>query len=91
MNAYFWSNVLVYVLFIWSIFCKGIALWRSAELKQRNWFIIFVILNAIVLGFLELGILELIYLFKFAKKPLTFEEIKSWKKIFVTHAPEKKK
>lgn len=53
---------------------KGIALWRSSQLKQRNWFIalfVFIPLN-------DLALIEIVYLFWFAKKRLTFKEIKSW-------------
>jgi hypothetical protein len=63
--------VLIYVLIFWSLACKGIALWRAANLKQRNWFIGVLLLNTF-------GILDLVYLFFFAKKKLTIEEIKSW-------------
>lgn len=53
---------------------KGFALWRSGQGKQRNWFIALFIL----IPFNDLGILELIYLFRFAKKRLTVTETKSW-------------
>ena len=58
-------------LYIWSLFAKGVALWRAAKAEQRNWFIALLVLNTI-------GIAEVIYLVKFAKKPLTVNEIKSW-------------
>ena len=41
---------------------------------QRNWFIVLFIL----VPFNDLGIVELIYLFWFAKKRMTIPEIKSW-------------
>ena len=83
MNAAVWSNALIYFVLFWSLFWKGVALWRSAQLKQRNWFIVMLVLSTI-------GILELIYLFRFAKKRLTFKEIKSWKNAFIVSTPEKK-
>lgn len=58
-------------LYIWSLVAKGIALWRAANLGQRNWFIIILVVNTV-------GIVELIYLFKYATKRLTLAEIKSW-------------
>ena len=82
MDANTWQNVLLYILFIWSLFWKGIALWRSAQLHQRNWFIAMLILNTI-------GILEIIYLLRFAKKKLTTKEVKEWKNIFIKKVPEK--
>ena len=64
-------NFVIILLFVWSLVAKGLALWRAANLKQRNWFVAILVVNTI-------GILELIYLFKFSKKPLTLKEIKSW-------------
>lgn len=61
--------VLLYVLTIWSLIWKGIALWRAANTHQRNWFLVMLVLNTA-------GLLEIIYLFRFAKKRLTFKEIK---------------
>lgn len=66
--------VIIIVVTVWQLFWKGIALWRAATLKQRNWFIVlfvFIPLN-------DLGILELIYLFRFSTKRLTIKEVKSW-------------
>ena len=63
--------ILITVITIWSTLLKGIALWRAANLKQRNWFIVMLVVNTI-------GILELIYLFRFATKRLTVKEVKSW-------------
>lgn len=66
--------LLFYVIAIWSLIWKGIALWKAAQNDQKIWFVAILILNT-------LGILEIIYLFKFARKPLTFQEIKSWKNL----------
>jgi methionyl-tRNA synthetase len=57
---------------IWSVIWKGIALWRAANSKQKNWFIV------LMLPINTAGIIELVYLFKFAKKRLTLDEIRSW-------------
>jgi methionyl-tRNA synthetase len=65
-------SAIVFVMMIWSVVLKGIALWRASHSNQRNWFI------ALMLPINTGGILELVYLFKFAKKPLTVEEIRSW-------------
>lgn len=66
-----WQAVIVYILSIWSLIWKGIALWRAVTYHQRNWFIVMLVLNTV-------GILEIVYLFRFAKKRLTFAEIKHW-------------
>jgi hypothetical protein len=85
MDATVWNNIILYIIIIWSIFWKGIALWRSAQLKQRNWFVAILVLNSV-----SIGILEIVYLFWFAKKRLTFAEMKTWKNFFMDHSPKKK-
>ena len=45
---------------IWTLVWKGVALWRSAGLRQKWWFIAILLINT-------LGILEIIYLFFVAK------------------------
>jgi len=47
-------------------------MWTAAKHGQRNWFIAILILNT-------LGILEIIYLFRFAKKRMTFQDLQFWK------------
>lgn len=63
--------ILITVITVWSTLLKGVALWRAANLKQRNWFIVMLVVNTI-------GILELVYLFRFASKRLAIKEVKSW-------------
>lgn len=63
------SPVITYIIIAWSIVLKGLALWRSARYDQRNWFIAILVLQT-------LGILEIVYLFKFAKKRFQFSEIR---------------
>jgi len=47
---------LLIVLSVWSLVWKGLALWKSAGLRQKYWFIAILVVNT-------LGILEIIYLF----------------------------
>lgn len=56
------------VILVWSLFWKGLALWKAAKYDQRNWFIVVLIVNLA-------GILEIIYLFGFAKKKLKLSEL----------------
>jgi methionyl-tRNA synthetase len=49
------------ILLIWSIIWKGLALWKSAQLSQKKWFVILLLLNTV-------GILEIVYLYFVAKK-----------------------
>ena len=83
MEAAPWQNVAIYTLYIWSLIWKGFALWRAAHQRQRNWFVVILVLNTI-------GILEIVYLFRFSKKRLTIAEMKTWQNPFVKRVPEKK-
>lgn len=56
---------------IWLLFWKSLALWRAAKGNQANWFIIILILNS-----LTFGIVEIVYLFGFAKPKMTLEDLK---------------
>lgn len=49
------------LLFLWSLFWKGWALWRSARQEDKAWFIALLILNTV-------GLLEIFYLFIFSKR-----------------------
>lgn len=48
------------LLFLWSVFWKGLALWHSAQRRQPWWFVIMLFVNTA-------GILEIVYLFGVAK------------------------
>lgn len=64
--------VIFFIAILWQLLWKGIALWRAAGQKQRNWFVVlfvFIPLN-------DLGILEIVYLFRFSKKRMTIAEVK---------------
>ncbi len=60
MSQFFDNPLLLLLILFWSIFWKGLALWRAAKDNQRYWFIALLVVNTI-------GILEIIYLLKFAK------------------------
>lgn len=62
------------LLLIWTLLWKGLALWKSARNDQRYWFIALLVINTA-------GILELLYLFVFAKSKL----------VLVSEAPKSKK
>lgn len=53
--------VVIALAIIWSIVWKGLALWKSAELRQKYWFIAILVINT-------LGVLEMIYYFFIARK-----------------------
>ncbi|OHA90020.1 MAG: hypothetical protein A3A31_03210 [Candidatus Zambryskibacteria bacterium RIFCSPLOWO2_01_FULL_48_25] len=54
------NPIFIIAAVLWTLVWKGLALWRSAELRQKYWFIALLIVNS-------LGILEIIYLFLVAK------------------------
>ena len=61
-----------YALLVWSIAWKGLALWNASKNDQKNWFIAILVINTI-------GILEIVYLFGFAKKKMTVGDLQFWK------------
>lgn len=61
INAFFASNPLImYFLLAWSLFWKGLALWKSSQRQEKIWFIVLLVLNT-------MGLLEILYLFIFSK------------------------
>jgi Family of unknown function (DUF5652) len=56
----FWGLLLV-LLIIWSIAWKGLALWKSARVGSKVWFVILLIVNTA-------GVLEILYLYVFSRK-----------------------
>ena len=75
MNNFPVPIALLYVLFLWSTIWKGLALWNAAKSSQRNWFIV------ILLPINTLGILEIAYLFFFAKNKLKLKNLAFWEKM----------
>jgi hypothetical protein len=55
------NPLLIVAVLVWSLVWKGLALWKSAGLRQKYWFIAILVINT-------LGILEIIYLFFVARK-----------------------
>jgi len=49
------------LLLIWTMFWKGIALWKSAGLRQKYWFVAVLLINTF-------GILDIIYIYAVARK-----------------------
>ena len=57
--AYFLTQPQFYIPFlVWTIFWKGLALWKSAGKKQLIWFVLLLMLNTS-------GLLEILYVFFF--------------------------
>jgi len=64
---------ILYILFVWSLIWNGFALWHAARNEQRNWFIVLLVIHTA-------GILEVLYLFVFAKKKFKIASLQFWKK-----------
>ena len=62
----------LFILLVWTMIWKGIALWFSAKNQQKGWFVAIFLLNT-------LGLLPIIYLiwFKPANKEKVNEEVKA--------------
>lgn len=54
-------GLLFFALLVWSLVWKGIALWKAARNNDKYWYIAILILNTV-------GLLEIVYIFFFAKK-----------------------
>jgi hypothetical protein len=57
-------NIIILIVAIWTIPWKAYSLWLCAKHNQKGWFIVLLILNTV-------GILEIFYIFKIAKKSWT--------------------
>ncbi|MDP2649864.1 MAG: DUF5652 family protein [bacterium] len=67
--------ILTAIAAAWTILWKGLGLWKSARYEQRNWFIVILLTSFINI----LGLLEIIYLFRFAKKRMVLRDLLFWK------------
>jgi len=56
LNQLFSQPLVLLPLLLWSIFWKGLALWRAASKRQLIWFLILLVVNTI-------GLLEIVYVF----------------------------
>jgi hypothetical protein len=56
-------NGLWYILAIWVIPWKGVALWKAARRSDKWWFVVLLVLNTF-------AILEILYIFIWSKRPL---------------------
>lgn len=50
-----------YLVVIWSLIWKGLALWRAAKNDSKVWYVVLLVLNTV-------GIVEILYYFVFGKK-----------------------
>jgi len=57
-------NILIVILTLWTIPWKIYAIWTAVKHDHKKWFVALIILNTV-------AILEIIYIFKIAKKNWT--------------------
>ena len=55
------------ILITWSFVWKGLALWKSAQRREKWWFVVLLVVNTV-------GILEILYLYVFSKEKKSVEE-----------------
>ena len=51
----------IWLIMLWSLPWKGVALWKAARKEHKGWFIAILVINTI-------AILEILYIFIFSKK-----------------------
>lgn len=66
-NFSIFSLFLFFILIVWSLIWKGLALWKSARRGEKDWFIAFLIINTV-------GILEILYLYILKSKENNLKE-----------------
>jgi len=60
MGTQILTSPIIYLILVWTLPWKGVALWKAANNHQKNWFVVLLLLNT-------LAILEIIYIFYFSK------------------------
>jgi len=55
------NSWIILLVVLWSLPWKGMALWKSARLNNKIWFMVLLLFNT-------LGILEILYIFVFSNK-----------------------
>ena len=71
MEEFILQNLwIIYLVVLWTLPWKGIALWKSAQKRDLVWFVILLIFNT-------LAILEILYIFIFSKKLKEKSEVSS--------------
>jgi len=56
-----WYSVVIWLVLLWSLPWKAIALWKAAKNNHTAWFIVLMVFNTI-------GVLEILYIYIFSKK-----------------------
>ena len=78
-------NVILIILALWTIPWKIYAVWLACKHNQKKWFVVLLLINTV-------GILEIFYIFKIAKK--SWAEVKkdfghAWSSVSKRESSEK--
>jgi len=58
------GGLVLFVLVVWSLIWKGLALWKAAHEGSKIWFVVLLVVNTV-------GILEILYIYVFSKKTVS--------------------
>lgn len=61
MESFISNPWFLFIVLVWTLPWKGVALWKAARAESRNWFVWLFILNTF-------AILEILYIFIFSKR-----------------------
>ena len=61
--------ILIGILLIWTLVWKGLALWKSARISRKDWFVLLLLLQTV-------GILDIIFLYFVGRDYEVLEEVK---------------
>jgi len=53
-------TVMWIAIMLWSLYWKGVALWKAARLYDKNWFIVLLVVDIF-------GVLQIFYIYRIAK------------------------
>ena len=68
------NSWIILLVILWTLPWKGVALWKSARLKDKWWFIALLVVNT-------LGLLEILYIFIFSKRKTLVKSVYGERKI----------
>ncbi len=58
----------IWLLLLWALPWKGVALWKAAQNSHKKWFIALLIVNT-------MAVLEIVYIFFFSKEKQIKEQV----------------
>jgi hypothetical protein len=75
---------LLWIILVWSLLWKGLALWKSSKRNSPIWFVVLLVINTV-------GILEILYLFVFSEMKLNKKPVKTVKPKVKSRKPKTRK